>query len=266
MSRFYDASQKSEKERHQSRAVGPAPANAPVQSEEIPNVSVPTSQKPRLVNFEIPVESRLVAMTDPHSSEAEKFRVLANQLESLREALKGLRSLQVSSLTRGEGKTLVSANLALTFALSASKVLLIEGNLRNPQLSAVFGLTQVSGLTDWWSGARPDINQSIFQLQDLPLWLLLSGGTPEQPAEILQSAQFASVFALLSSQFDWIVVDSPPISAELGVSHWSKLVNGTLLVVREGVTPVKALKSGLLSYGNAKVLGMVYNGSSDPEA
>jgi len=236
MSRLYEALRRAERERRQLGAMAPEPAAASLKAEESANADPATAQKRRLVNFEIPLESRLVA----------------------------LKSLQVTSGVIGEGKTLITGNLGLTFAkCSRSKVLLIEGDLHCPKLAAVFGLSPLPGVTDWWSGAKRDIQHSLYQLQDLPLWFLLAGGTHEQPSEILQSPRFAEAFAQFSRQFDWIVVDSAPMISAVAVNLWSRLVDGTLLVVREGVAPVKALKKGLASLDNPKLVGVVFNETSE---
>jgi len=264
MSRLYEALRRAERERRQLGAMAPEPAAASLKVEESANADAATAQKRRLVNFEIPLESRLVALTEPCGLGAEKFRILAARLENLRKKQKDLKSLQVTSGVIGEGKTLITGNLGLTFAkCSRSKVLLIEGDLHCPKLAAVFGLIPLPGVTDWWSGANRDIQHSLYQLQDLPLWLLLAGGTHEQPSEILQSPRFAEAFAQFSRQFDWIVVDSAPMISAVAVNLWSRLVDGTLLVVREGVAPVKALKKGLASLDNPKLVGVVFNETSE---
>jgi receptor protein-tyrosine kinase len=263
MSRLHEALQKSERERRAAAAIAAEPV-APVKVEEVVKAVPPTAQKSRSVNLQIPAESRLVALTEPFGLGAEKFRVLVTRLENLRKKQKDLKSLQVTSGGMGEGKTLVSGNLALTFAKgSHSKVLLIEGDLHNPMLAPLFGQNKLPGLVDWWSGATQDIDQSLHQLQDLPLWFLPAGGTYEQPSTILQSPRFAEVFAQLSRQFDWIVVDSTPMMPMVDVNLWSRLVDGTLLVVREGVAPVKALKKGLASLDNLKLVGVVFNDTSE---
>jgi capsular exopolysaccharide synthesis family protein len=263
MSRLHEALQKSERERRQAATIAPDPAPS-VKVEEIVKADPPTAQKSRLVNLAIPAESRLVALTDPFGLGAEKFRVLVTRLENLRKKQKELRSLQVTSGGIAEGKTLVSGNLALTLAKgSRCKVLLIEGDLHNPKLATVFGLSKLPGLIDWWAGPKRDIYHSLHQLQDLPLWFLPAGGTYEQPSTVLQSPRFAEAFAQLSQQFDWIVVDSTPMAPMVDVNLWSRLVDGTLLVVREGVAPVKALKKGLATLDNPKLVGVVFNEVSE---
>ena len=264
MSRLHEALQKSERERRQAAGITVEPAPSPAKIEEIAKVEPPTAQKNRSVNLAIPAESRLVALTEPFGLGAEKFRVLVTRLENLRKKQKELKSLQITSGGIAEGKTLVSGNLALTFAKgSRSKVLLIEGDLHNPKLASILGLGHLPGLINWWTGPKQDINHSLYQLQDLPLWFLPAGGTYEQPSTILQSPRFAEAFAQLARQFDWIVVDSTPMAPMVDVNLWSRLVDGTLVVVREGVAPVKALKRGLASLDNPKFVGVVFNDTSE---
>jgi len=263
MSRLHEALQKSERERRQAALIAPDPV-VPMKVEEIKKADPPDVQKSRSVSLQIPPDSRLVALTEPFGLGAEKFRVLVTRLENLRKKQKDLKSLQVTSGGIAEGKTLVSGNLALTLAKgSRCKVLLIEGDLHNPKLASVFGLSKLTGLVDWWSAANQNIDRSLHQLQDLPLWFIPAGGTYEQPSAILQSPRFAEAFAQLSRQFDWIVVDSTPMVPMVDVNLWSRLVDGTLLVVREGVAPVKAIKKGLASLDNAKLVGVVLNDTSD---
>jgi protein-tyrosine kinase len=207
--------------------------------------------------------SRLVALTEPRSLGAEKFRSLATRLENLRRE-RELRSLQITSSVIGEGKTLVSANLALTLALeSSAKVLLVEGDLHRPSLASRLGLTELVGINQWWDGGDQPITQFIHRLNQWHLWFLGAGGASQQPSHILQSARFAETFLTLSSGFDWIVVDSTPMLPTVDANLWSRLVDGTILVVREGLALVKALKKGLQALDNPKLVGIVLNEASE---
>jgi receptor protein-tyrosine kinase len=95
------------------------------------------------------------------------------------------------------------------------------------------------------------------------LWFLPAGKACDRPSEILRSAQLAEAFAQFASRFDWIVVDSTPMLPVIDANLWSRLVDGTLLVVREGVAPLKALKNGLQSLDNPKLIGVVINEASE---
>jgi Mrp family chromosome partitioning ATPase len=93
----------------------------------------------------------------------------------------------------------------------------------------------------------------------MPLRFLTAGKPCVHPSDILRSAQSVKAFAELASQFEWIVVDSTPMLPIGDVNLWSRLVDGTLLVVREGLAPVKALKKGLQALDHPKLIGLVLN-------
>lgn len=265
MSRFHDASRKWEKEHPKSEPTSAETAGASVGGKESTRADGAAELKHRLVNFDIPLESRLVALTEPRGPGAQNFRLLSARLANLRKTHKHLKSLQVTSAVSGEGKTLISVNLALTLALLASKVLLIEGDLKNPHLAPVLGLSPLPGLADWWCEERPDLRHFLYQLQNLSLWILLAGGKQEATSTLLQSPKFANSFSLLADQFDWIVVDSPPLTAAVEANSWSRLVDGALLVVRQGVTPLIVLRKSLIGLEKPKFVGVVCNEISDTE-
>jgi protein-tyrosine kinase len=207
--------------------------------------------------------SRLAAVADPKGFSAEKFRALATRLENLRNE-RDLKSLLVTSGVMNDGKTLVTGNLAVTLAKqSGVRVLVVEGDLHRPALTSLLGLTRLRGLTHWWSGHDDNIAPYICKLEQLPLWFLSAGESFDHPSQILQSARFAETFARLAGSFDWIIVDSTPLLPTVDVNLWARLVDGMLLVVRAGATPVKALKKGLASLDNPKLVGVVLNEATD---
>ncbi len=85
----------------------------------------------------------------------------------------------------------------------------------------------------------------------------------DQPSHVLQSSRFAEVFSRLAGCFDWVVVDSAPILAVVDANLWSRMVDGTVVVVREGVTPIRALKQSLESLDNPKMAGVVLNEAAE---
>jgi capsular exopolysaccharide synthesis family protein len=241
------------------------------QSSSAPETATARDSKPKPVErastlpvvIRVPPESRLVALTEPNTLGAEKFRALVTRLEHLRKE-RELKCFQVTSSVIHEGKTLVSGNVAVTLAkYSGSKTLLIEGDLHRPTLASLFGLNNIRGLSHWWYRAGQDLGQFIYRLGELPLWFLPAGNPHDRPSDILRSARFVNAFAQLTNRFEWIVVDSTPMLPIVDVNLWSRLVDGTLLVVREGVTPVKALKQGLLALDHPKIIGVVLNDASE---
>jgi capsular exopolysaccharide synthesis family protein len=262
MSRLYEALQRMEKERRPAEAAGHAAAE-PVDLLNSVLTEPLDLAEDRSVKVEVSRTSRLVALTDPQGLGAEKFRALATRLEYLRQQ-RELKSLQVTSSMINEGKTLVAANLSVTLAKrSGSKILLIEGDFHRPTLSALLGLTELRGLSHWWSGQGEDIARYVHRLNDMSLWFLSAGEIWNQPSQIMQSATFAEAFNQLAGRFDWIIVDSTPMSPTVVANLWSRLVDGTLVVVREGVASVKALKKGLQALDNPKLVGIVLNEASD---
>ncbi|MGC1484115.1 MAG: CpsD/CapB family tyrosine-protein kinase [Candidatus Acidiferrum sp.] len=221
------------------------------------------TEKARSVMVQPPQTSRLVAWTVPNSLGAEKFRALAVRLDDIRRKHQ-LNSLQVTSSVINEGKSFVAANLAVTLAkYSGFKTLLIEGDLHRPTLGPMFGLKNLQGLSDWWSGRNQDLGRYLLRFTGTALWFLPAGKACDRPSDILRSAQLAEAYAQLASRFDWIIVDSTPMLPVIDANLWSRLVGGTLLVVREGVAPLKALKNGLQSLDNPKLIGVVINEASE---
>jgi capsular exopolysaccharide synthesis family protein len=210
-------------------------------------------------------ESRLVALSDPKGLGAEKFRALAARLENIRQKTE-LKSLQITSAVVNEGKSLVAANLALTLAKQFGyTVLLVEGDLHRPTVGRLLGLGDQEGINHWWvkRSADKELIQYVVNLGDVSLSFLSSGSAFDQPSQILQSSRFAEAFAHLAASFDWVVVDSTPLFPTVDANLWSRLVDGTLLVVREGIAPIKALTMGVNSMDSPKWLGVVMNEVSD---
>jgi capsular exopolysaccharide synthesis family protein len=264
VSRLYDTLRKIEREKRRPGTAAPDP-DQPV---ELLNNIVPapgeTIYGPN-ANIRPGKTSRLVALTDPKSLGAEKFRALAARLENLREKSE-LRSLQITSAVVNEGKSLVAANLAATFVKHFGyRVLLVEGDLHRPSLTTLLGLTDLQGINQWWRSQKEEaeIAPYIRKLDEMPLWFLGAGSTCDQPSQILQSARFAEAFMRLSGGFDWVVVDSTPMTPIVDANLWSRLVDGTLLVIREGVAPIKALRMGVKGLDNPKWLGIVLNEASE---
>ncbi len=261
MSRLYDALRRVESQNRSSGRLRSDPAQP---AEVVRNIAGKFDiEGTNSVKLNTPPSSRLVAFSDPKSLGAEKFRSLATRLEHLR-SQQEMKSLQIVSAVINEGKSLVAANLSVTLArYTKSKVLLIEGDLHRPTLTSMFGLDRTKGLDDWWTGSGEEITNFLYRLNELPLWFLSAGAPQDYPSDLLQSERFAGVMASLAELYDWIVVDSTPMLPIVDANLWSRLVDGTVLVVREGVAPLQALKRGLESLDNPKLLGIVLNETSE---
>jgi Mrp family chromosome partitioning ATPase len=262
MSGLYEALKQAEMEQRGSGAAMPESAN-PAELFSTAMVGSVDLKAGGSVESQVVPTSRLVAVTEPRSIGAEKFRVLAARLENLRKQ-RELRSIQVTSSVEHEGKSLIAGNLAITFSqFPSSKVLLVEGDLHRPKLASLLGLKPLPGVGAWWSGQDDDVVPFLHKLSDMPLWFLGAGQPCDQPSNILQSSRFAQAFTKMAGTFDWIIVDSVPMQPTVDANLWSRLVDGTLLVVRESLAPIKALKKGLESLDNLKLVGIVLNEASE---
>jgi capsular exopolysaccharide synthesis family protein len=218
----------------------------------------------RSVNVATREENRLVTLVDGDSFGAQKFRQLRARLRHLREKAP-LKRIVVTGAVPGDGKTLVSSNLAVSLAHhNSARVLLLEGDLRQPEASAQFGLAALQGLNEWSQGDKP-ISEFIYRLGDSQLFLLPAGVPAVDPLKILNSDRFAEALDSLSVLFDWIIIDTPPLFPVADVHSWVNYSDGVLLVVRQGHTPKKLLQKGIKSLDGVNLLGIVLNDSPAAE-
>jgi capsular exopolysaccharide synthesis family protein len=202
-------------------------------------------------------ESRLVALAEGNNLGKEKFMVLSSHLKHLQDRHQLKRVALTSSLQR-EGKSLVATNLAISLARSTKqKVLLLEGDLRQPVVSQLLGCGDHAGLSEWLQG--PAQSNFLFRLEGLSLWLLFAGIRRERPLELLQSTRLPQLLGLLGQWFDWIVIDAPPLLPLADASIWVRLADGALMVVRENQTPKKILRHAMEMVGQSSLIGLVLN-------
>jgi capsular exopolysaccharide synthesis family protein len=258
------------------KEAGPAPS-APVP--QLPELDLPTVNPPveELVtkkpasqelyefpslNVSVTSSSRLVFFSEPDSLAAEKFRFLGVRLRHIQQS-RSLKKVLVTSTIPEEGKSFVSANLAGALARRKQKVLLIEGDLRRPTLSKLFGLGRLVGLGEWLQGDRRTL-ANIFRLDGLDFWFMPAGDPPTNPLELMQSGRLPQLMEQLSTMFDWVIVDSPPLLPLADTTVWARVTDGALLVTREGKTEKALLQRGLEVVKKTELLGVVVNGCAQP--
>jgi len=202
--------------------------------------------------------SRLVSLTEQASLGAEKFRFLSVRLRQLRQT-RSLQKVLITSAIPEEGKSTVSANLAITLAQRRSqKILLLEGDLRRPSLGTRFGLPKMPGLSEWLQRGTGS-TANIYHLESAGFWFLPAGSSPENPSELIQSGRLSELMDQLTTRFDWILIDSPPILPMADTKVWTRSADGVLLVVREGTTEKRQLQRGLRALEETKLVGVVLN-------
>lgn len=179
------------------------------------------------------------------------------------------RVIGLTSSFRGEGKTLTSINLAYTMAESNKKVLLIEGDMRLPNLHERLGLQASPGLSNILVGVKGDaipsfsVNTEDGSLSNVDV--LVAGDIPPNPSELLGSDRMSTLIRTLKNHYDYIILDLPPVTAVSDALVVSKLVDGMVLVVRNNYAVRRALADTIrqLNLVNAHILGFVFNGASD---
>ena len=158
---------------------------------------------------------------------------------------------------------MVAANLACALAQrTRQKTLLMDGDLRRPSVAKLFGLGKIPGITEWLKGDRGPMT-SIYHLEEAGLWVLPAGDSPRNPLELMQTGRLSSLMEQLTSWFDWVVIDSPPVLPLADTSIWMRLTDGILLVTRQGATEKKQLKRGLEAIDQKKLLGALLNSSEN---
>jgi len=209
-------------------------------------------------------ESRLVCMTHQGSLGAEKLRLLALRLKTMKETRR-LKKVLVTSTMPEEGKSLISANLAITLARSRHlKTLLLECDLRRPTLAPVITGRALPGLSEYLQ-AGAGLNDVIYEVQPSGFFLLPGGTPPSNPLELMQSGKFQRLLDELSAQFDWIIIDSPPIMPLADTSLLMRVSDGVVMVVREGITEKKPLQKAMEMIQPSLVLGWVLNGAGNTD-
>ena len=213
-----------------------------------------------IASYTVRLSSLLVAGLAPKSHAAEQYRQLRTRLAHA-EGASNLRTVLVTSPQKGEGKSVTSANLALTMAQELQRrVVIVEADLRKPSMQQLFGLPPGPGLTDYLSGAA-ELKDVLRFLPDHNLTVLHAGSTATNPAELLGSTAMRRLLDTLRTRFDRVILDTPPVLPLADVAVLAPLVDGALMVVRAGVTPKPAIENALRAFDSSRLLGIVLNDS-----
>ena len=161
---------------------------------------------------------------------------------------------------RGEGKSTTSVNLSYVLAEKGNRVLLIDGDLRIPSIAKKLDIPSAPGLTDMFMGRKIDFEEKKSNIVD-SWYILPSGEIPPNPSELLGSSRMEAVLADLREQFDYIVIDLPPVNIVSDALSVSSLITGMVIVIREEYTEKKELERCFrqLKLSNVNVLGCVMN-------
>jgi receptor protein-tyrosine kinase len=187
----------------------------------------------------------------------EQYRRLAATLHHA-QTQRGVRSVMVASAVAAEGKTLTATNIALTLSHSFDRrVLLIDADLRRPSIHAMFGLPNDYGLVDNL-GAPQGGRLPVHRLSS-NLFVLTAGQPTSDPMSGLVSDSMKQLLADAADQFDWVVVDTPPVALMPDANLLAGMIDSALLVISASTTPYPLVQRAAAAIGANRILGVVLN-------
>ncbi|MCG3163336.1 MAG: hypothetical protein JMDDDDMK_04730 [Acidobacteria bacterium] len=215
---------------------------------------------------EIPVErlvqsrlhQRLIVLTEPTAPECEQYRTLRTQLFHAAEK-RQTQVVVVTSALAGEGKTSTALNLALAVAQSKeSRVLVIDGDLRRPNIASYLGMRPKLGLSEVLKGEVETLDP-IVCLDEPELYVLPISREAANPTELLSSERFAETVKELRDYFDFILIDSPPVMPFADARLLSNIADAVILVVRAEKAPYETVEKAVEVLPSGRILGVVLN-------
>src|SRR5215831_4481793 len=155
-------------------------------------------------------ERHLVTLAEERSVAAERIRMLGVRLRRIQKQ-HPIKTVLITSSIKDEGKSLLSANLAISLAKTKQRVLLLDGDSHQGSLARLLGTSRSPGLTGWWRAGDSVLNY-MRRVSGIPLWFLAAGEPSPYAIEMLQSAKVSEMLNQVAGLFDWVIVDSPPFA------------------------------------------------------
>jgi protein-tyrosine kinase len=216
---------------------------------------------PRDLIPEIAYDPKLVTLSAPDSVDAENFKVLRAQILFPKEG-PAPKTIMVTSTFPGEGKSFVSANLAVSIALGINEhVMLVDCDLRRPSLHKTFGYGPCLGLCEHLMGKEP-LEDLIVRSRVPKLSLLPAGPIPPNPSELLSSKMMRNFLVEVRNRYDdrYIIIDGTPSQVTSEANVLAQYVDGIIFVVMSEKSPRDTVKRSVENLGKKKILGIVFNG------
>jgi capsular exopolysaccharide synthesis family protein len=237
--------------------------NSKVQTKE----DIEQEIKDMIVISEIPNikdENKKIGLLD-RSILSESFRILSSNIKFITTLKKAGNVIFVTSSVKGEGKTFVSTNLAITLSSFGKKVVLVGADLRNPQLHNSLDLKKVlvKGVTNYLFDNKLTAEDIITNSQEneVNLDVIISGVIPQNPAELLSNGRFEVLLNELRNIYEYVIVDTAPTVLVTDTSLIIELADTVVYVTRSNYTEKKLLKfiSNFKTLNNVKSMGLILN-------
>lgn len=209
-------------------------------------------------------EEKAVYGKDLSFAAAEAYRLLRTNILFALPDEKKCRVIGVTSASSGEGKSTTALNLAYMLAEAGERTLLLEGDMRLPTIAKRLGLRRAPGLSNVLAGlseVQEALQESGLHEQ---LWIISSGDIPPNPSELLGMGGIRDLLTSLEKEYDFIVMDLPPVMEVSDPLVASRLTDGMIVVVRQSYASRRAVAGAMqqLHYAGAKVLGFVLSRAS----
>jgi len=202
----------------------------------------------------------LITQLNPKSPISEQYRSIRTNIQ-FSAVDESIQSIVITSPGPSAGKSITAANLAVVYAQQGMKTLLIDADLRKPTVHYTFRLDNLRGLSSVLIG-EASFEDAVETGTIGDLHILSCGPIPPNPAELLSSKRMEELIAYAEDHYDFVIVDTPPILAVTDAKIVSQIVDGTIFVVRSGVTEKEEMKKAkeiMLSGGQTRILGAVLN-------
>lgn len=204
----------------------------------------------------------IVSKMKAHMMFAEAFRGIRSSILLGAEAA-SKRVLVVTSTTPGDGKTTFTTNLAITLAAAGNRTLLIDADLRRGNVHSYFGLALEIGLSEVLEGRIP-LSGAIRKSSEKNLCILTAGARPSNPSELLIGSGTREIISQLRKDFDYVIIDTPPVTAIDDTFSIAAFSDGLMFVVRAGVSSMRLAKVAvnLIHQRGVNLMGLIINGVS----
>ncbi|MGE7172279.1 CpsD/CapB family tyrosine-protein kinase [Latilactobacillus sakei] len=202
----------------------------------------------------------LITLTSPTSVIAEQFRTIRTNIQFSSIDQK-LRSLVFTSSGPLQGKSTISANVAVTWADQGVNVLLVDADMRRPTVHQTFQVPNKKGLTSLLTEDEFDFNTTIQKTPVEHLFVLPCGVVPPNPSELLNTKKMDKLIVELTKHFDLVIFDAPPVISVTDAQILASKVDGTILVAPQGIADKRSVVKSkeLLDVVHARILGTIMN-------
>ncbi len=208
--------------------------------------------------------SQLITLNDPRSAAAEAYRSLRTSL-MFASVERPLATFLVTSVGKGEDKSAVVANLAVTFAQAGNSTIIVDADLRRPSQHEIWGISGERGLTTMALEDAALANPPLVQTSIPNLAVLPAGTLPAIPADVLGSPRMEEVIGVLKARAHYIIFDAPPVLVATDATVLGKKVDGVVLAIRAGATRREQANRArqALEQVNVRILGAVLTNAQE---